>query len=145
GVLVHRRAELGLDLGDAAPVALAADDLVDLRLLVADVRVRNRRRAHRGGVLGGVLAGAAAEDQRVEQRVRAEAVAAVHGDAGALAGGVQTGDLGLAVGVGADAAHRVVVARLDVDRLAGDVDAGEVAADQDDFAERLVDALAGHL
>ncbi len=94
--------------------------------------------------VGAVLAGAAAEDQRVEQRVGAEAVAAVHGDAGDLASRVEAGNLGGAVGVGADAAHRVVVAGLDVDRLAGDVDSGEVAADQHDLAQRLVDALAGH-
>ena len=96
-------------------------------------------------VLGGVLAGAAAEDQRVEQRVRAQAVAAVDRHAGDLAGGVQARDLRQAVDVGLDAAHRVVVARLDVDRLARDVDAGEVAADHDDLAQRLVDALARHL
>ena len=93
------------------------------------------------GAVGRVLAGAAAEDQRVEQRVGAEPVAAVDGDAGALAGGVEARDLGRAVDVGLDAAHRVVVAGLDVDRLAGDVDAGEVAADEHDLAQRLVDAL----
>ena len=38
----------------------------------------------------------------------------------------------------------VVVAGLDVDRLARDVDAGEVAADVHDLAQRLVDALARH-
>src|SRR6201999_2574172 len=143
-VLVHRRAELGLDLADAATGALAADDLVDLRLLLVAVRPGQLAVGHRRRVLGGVLTGAPAEDQRVEQRVRAEAVAAVHRHAGALAGGVQAGDLGQAVGVGPDAAHRVVVARLDVDRLARDVDAGEVAAHQDDLAQRLVDALARH-
>ena len=61
-----------------------------------------------------------------------------------LAGGVEARDLGRAVDVGLDAAHHVVVAGLDVDRLAGDVDAGEVAADEDDLAQRLVDALARH-
>ena len=94
--------------------------------------------------LRGVLAGAAPEDERVEQRVRAEPVAAVHRDAGALAGGVEAGDRRLAVDVGLHAAHHVVVAGLDVDRLAGDVDAGEVAADVHDLAQRLVDALARH-
>ena len=34
-----------------------------------------------------------------------------------------------------------MVARLDVDRLLGDVDPGEVAADEDDLAQRLVDPL----
>ena len=88
--------------------------------------------------------GAAAEDQRVEQRVGAEPVAAVDRDAGDLAGRVEAGDLGGAVDVGLHAAHRVVVAGLDVDRLAGDVDAGEVAADEHDLAQRLVDPLARH-
>ena len=73
-----------------------------------------------------------------------EAVAAVDRDAGALAGGVEARDVGGAVDVGLDAAHRVVVARLDVDGLLGDVDAREVAADQDDLAERLVDPLLRH-
>ena len=92
--------------------------------------------------LGGVGARAAAEHERVEQRVRAQPVAAVHGHAGALARRVEAGDLGLAVHVGLDAAHDVVVTGLDVDRLARDVDAGEVAPDVDDLAQRLVDALA---
>ncbi len=96
------------------------------------------------GAGGGVGAGAAAEDQRVEQRVGAEPVAAVDGDAGGLAGRVEAGDVGAAVDVGLDPAHRVVVARLDVDRFAGDVDAGEVAADEDDLPQRLVDALFRH-
>ena len=65
-------------------------------------------------------------------------------DAGNLTGGVEPGDVGAALGVGLDAAHRVVVAGLDVDRLLGDVHAGEVAAHQDDLAERLVDALSRH-
>ena len=91
-----------------------------------------------------VRAGAAAEHERVEQRVRAQAVAAVDRDAGALARRVQARDLGLAVDVGLHAAHDVVVAGLDVDRLLRDVDAGEVAADVDDLAQRLVDALARH-
>jgi len=55
-------------------------------------------------------------------------------DARDLAGGVQARDIGLPVHVGLDTAHDVVVTRLDVDRLAGDVDAGEVAADVDDLA-----------
>src|SRR5204862_752540 len=65
------------------------------------------------------------------------------GDAGALAGRVEARNRGLPVGIGLDAAHDVVVTRLDVDRLLGDVDAGEVATDVDDLPQRLVDALAG--
>ena len=92
--------------------------------------------------LGGVLAGAAAEDQRVEQRVGAEAVAAVDRDAGDLAGGVEARDRRRAVDVGLHAAHDVVLAGPDRDRLARDVDAGEVLADVDDLAQRLERALA---
>ena len=92
--------------------------------------------------LSGVGAGAAAEDQRVEQGVRAEAVAAVHRHAGAFAGGVEARDVGLALDVGLDAAHHVVVAGLDVYRLGGDVRAGEVAAHVHDLAQRLEDAVA---
>ena len=65
-------------------------------------------------------------------------------DAGDLARGVEAGDVGAPVDVGLDAAHRVVVAGLDADRFAGDVDAGEVAADEDDLAQRLVDPLFRH-
>ena len=95
-----------------------------------------------GGARGGVLARAPAEDQRVEQRVGAEAVAAVDRDAGHLAGGVEAGDRRRAVDVGLDAAHDVVLARADLDRLARDVGAGEVPADVDDLAQRLEHALA---
>ena len=96
------------------------------------------------GALGGVDPGAPAEDQGVEQRVGAEPVAAVDRDAGDLAGGVEARDVRAPLGVRLHAAHRVVVARLDVDRLLGDVHSGEVAAHQDDLAQRLVDPLARH-
>src|SRR6202022_1598243 len=75
----------------------------------------------------------------------AQPVAAVDRHASNLAGGVQAGDRRLAVDVGLDAAHDVVVAGLDVDRLAGDVNAGEVAAEVDDLPERLERAVARHL
>ncbi len=104
-----------------------------------------RGHRHRAGPLRGVGAGAAAEDQRVQQRVGPEPVAAVDGDAGDLAGRVEAGDRRLAVHVGLDAAHDVVAAGLDVDRLARDVHAREVAADVDDLAQRLERALARHL
>src|SRR5918995_3704457 len=90
----------------------------------------------------GVFPRAPAEDQRVQKRVGTEPVAAVHGDTRAFAGRVQALDRGLAVDVRLHAAHDVVVAGLDVDRLVGDVYAGEVAAHVHDLAERLVDALA---
>ena len=89
--------------------------------------------------------GAAAEDQRVQQRVRAQPVAAMDGHAGDLARRVQARDRGAADDVGLDAAHDVVLAGADVDRLAGDVGAGEVAADVHDLAQRLEDALARDL
>jgi hypothetical protein len=84
------------------------------------------------------------KNEGVEQRVRSEAVAAVHGHAGHLASGVQARDVGLPVHVGLHPAHDVVVARLDVDRLLGDVHAGEVAAHVHDLPQCLVDALARH-
>ena len=92
-----------------------------------------------------MLARAPAEDQRVKQAVGAEAVAAVDRDARDLAGGVQPRDRRLAVDVGLDPAHEVVLPGPDVDRLAGDVGAGEVAADVDDFSERLERSSAGDL
>jgi hypothetical protein len=94
---------------------------------------------------GGVLTGAPAEDEGVEQRVGAETVAAVHRHAGNLPGGVQPGDRRLPVDVGLDAAHDVVLAGTDVNRLAGDVDPGEVTADVDDLTQRLQRAAARHL
>ena len=123
------------------------------RAMISSIIARRRRG---GAALGGlghrhvlaraarVLAGAAAEDQRVQQRVGAEAVAAVDRDAGDLAGGVEARDRRLAVDVGLDAAHDVVLAGADHDRLARDVDAGEVLADVDDLAQRLEHALARH-
>ena len=65
--------------------------------------------------------------------------------AGNFARRVQPRNRGLAVDVGLDAAHDVVLARPDVDRLAGDVGPGEVAPDVDDFTERLQRAPARHL
>ena len=94
-LLVHHRAELVLDLGDPAAALLAAEDLVDHPLLGGELALGGVGHRHAGGALGGVLAGAAAEDQRVEQRVGAEAVAAVDGHAGDLAGGVEARDRGL--------------------------------------------------
>src|SRR5215207_2837138 len=85
-----------------------AHDVVDHPLLAGQRGARGGRHRHARRALGGVLAGAAAEDQRVEQRVRAQAVAAVHGDAGHLAGGVEARDRGLAVDVGLDATHDVM-------------------------------------
>ena len=90
----------------------------DRRLGHGDGRVRERP-------LGGVPARARAERDRLHQRVAAEAVRAVHRHAARLAGGVQALELGLAPHVGVDAAHVVVGARPDGDRLVDRVDAGE--------------------
>ena len=63
------------------------------------VRLRHRRRAEPSGQLGlaeGGESGAAAEDEALEQGVRRQPVRAVHAGAGALAGGVQAGQLGAA-------------------------------------------------
>jgi hypothetical protein len=58
---------------------------------------------------------------------------------------VSSSDLGAPPYVGLDPAHDVVAAGLDVDRLARDVHAREVAPDVDDLAQRLQRALARHL
>ena len=140
-VAVHLDAQLLLDLRDAPAGALAP--------MIASMSAASRRiwssptRASPSrGAGGGVLARAPAEDQRVEQRVGAEAVAAVDRDAGHLAGRIEAGDRRRAVDVGLDAAHEVVLAWLDDDRLARDVGAREVAADVDDLAQCLERALA---
>src|SRR3954469_9171223 len=144
-LLVHHRAELVLDLGDPPPALPAREDLVDQLLLGGQAGLGGRGHRHLGGPRGGVLAGAPAEDQRVEQRVGAQPVAAVDRDAGPLAGRVEAGDRRLAPHAGLDAAHDVVAAGLDVDRLTRDVHAREVAPDVDDLAQRLERALARHL
>ena len=70
--------------------------------------------------------GAPAVGDRLHERVPAEPVRAVHRDARALAGRVQAFELGDAqLVVGVDAAHVVVGARPDRDRLVDRVDAGE--------------------
>ena len=100
---------------------------------VAEVALRVRERrlgdGRRSGdderVLGGRLPGAAPERDRLHQRVAAEPVRAVDGDARDLAGRVETVELGRAPVVGRDAAHVVVGARPDRDRVVDRVDAGE--------------------
>ena len=63
-------------------------------------------------------AGATPEHDRLEQGVAAQPVGAVHAHVGALPGGEQAGNVGLAPGVGPDTAHAVVLGGLDGDRLA---------------------------
>src|SRR6202044_3869840 len=103
------------------------------------------RHRHLERVRGGVLARAAAEHERVEQRVRAETVRAVHRGATHPPGRIQAGDRREPVRIGLDATHDVVLPGADVDRLARDVDAGEVTADVDDLAQCLERASAGNL
>src|SRR3990167_6839142 len=102
-----------------------------------------------------VVAGRAAEHQQVEQRVGAQAVGAVHADAGAFAHGVQAvddllravavGGDDLAVDVGRDAAHLVVDGGHDRDRFARDVHVGEVHADLVHRRQALVDGLGAQV
>src|SRR5258708_3387849 len=75
----------------------------------------------------------------------ARVVGAVTRDGGHLAGRVEPGNGGMAVEVGLDAAHDVVLAGVDVDGLAGDVHAGEVTSDVDDLPQRLEHAALRHL
>ena len=96
-------------------------------------------------VLGGGDAGAPSEHVDVEQRVGAEAVGAVHGHAGDLAGGVQARDdvvvvaQHLGLDVGRHAAHRVVRGRVDRHRLGVRLDAKVGARELGDVRELRVD------
>src|ERR1035441_8486740 len=132
-VLVHLAPQLLLDRRYAATAGLAVDDRVEVSLDVGHAGRRRGGHRHLHRVLGRVLARTPTEDQRVEQRVGAQPVAAMDRDAGDFAGRIQPGNRRLAVDVGLDPAHDVVLTRADVDRLAGDVDAGKVLADVDDF------------
>src|SRR5680860_1022269 len=144
-VAVHRLAHLAADLRDpAARALLAAQQVGHPPLLVLQYRGRRLARLGALGARGGVHPGVLAEDQRVQQGVGAQPVAAVNRDAGDLARRVQPRHRGPPLDIGAHPAHRVVVAGLDPDRLLGDVHPGEVLADQDDLAQRLVHPLLGH-
>ena len=121
-VLEHRLAELVSDL--PGPLALRArEQPLQLALGVARRGDRNLDGRMRERPLGGGAPGAAAEGDRLHQRVAAEPVRAVDGDARDLAGGVEAGQLGQPVGVRFDAAHVVVGAGPDRDRLLDRVDA----------------------
>src|SRR5207249_1370194 len=99
-VLVHRLAELGLDLGYAPAILRPAHDLADAAVLVVDLGPGDVGVGDATSHVGRVHTGAAAEDQRVEQRVRAQAVAAVNRHAGDLTGCIEARDVGKAVDVG---------------------------------------------
>src|SRR3954451_3527158 len=124
-VLEHRGAEVVADLERPLAV-LHVEHRLDLRLPVALHAVRERHVRLRGErPLGGVAAGAATERNRLHQRVPTQAVRAVHGDAGSLAGGVQALELGAPVVVGLDAAHVVVRSGPNRHRLVDRIDTGE--------------------
>ncbi len=99
-------------------------------------------------VIDDVVAGGAAEHHDVQQRIAAEAVGAVHRDAGALAHRIEPGDALLAVAgghhhpavaVGGDAAHGVVGGGIDRDRLLHRVDVEEGAGHVADRRQPLGD------
>ncbi len=110
-----------------------------------------RPRARRPGVTSSAQRRAASRPNttRSSSELRAEAVGAVHRDAGRLADGHQARHHGvrvaflqrhdLAVVVAGDAAHVVVHGRQHRDRLAGHVDAGEDARGLGDARQALVD------
>ena len=142
GEAEHRRRRLAL--GVAEPVEAGERELGavpgQVRLTVAGLER-----------FGGAQARGAAEHDEVDQRVRAEAVRAVHRDAGRFAERHQAwhdrvriaADLGqhLAVIVRRDAAHVVVDGRQDRDRLLGHVDAGEDARAVGNAGQPLVQHL----
>src|SRR5581483_7525143 len=120
-VLEHRRPELLPELPGTLAV-LALEELLELRLDVPLGRLRHVDGRVRERPLRGGEPGAAAERDRLHERVAAEAVRAVDGDARALAGGVETRQLGRAVVVGRDAAHVVVRSGPDGDGVVDRVD-----------------------
>ncbi len=119
-------------------------DLVDdlLRRVLGELDVVVLLRVPRRGD-----AGALAEHVDVQQRVRAEAVGAVHGDTGDLAGRVQARDDGgvvrqdLTLDVRRDAAHGVVRGGLDRDRVRVRLDAQVRTRELGDVRELRVELL----
>ena len=99
----------------------------------------------RGGTLGDVLerreGGAPAEDRTLEKAVAGQPVGAVDAGGGHLAAGVEPGDAGGAVDVGANATDHVVGGRGDRDRLPRDVDA-VLAARGGDRREAVAHSVA---
>ena len=109
-VLVHRRGHLVADAVRALAVG-PVEQRLQLALGVGERRLGRRDHGVVPRPVGRRPAGAPAEGDRLHERVAAQAVGAVDGDAGALAGGVEALERGLAVEVGVDAAHVVVGAR----------------------------------
>ena len=140
-VLVHRDAQVPAHLRDAVAVLRTVQQRLQAQVLLIDDAVRHRRGARGASEGGGGDGGAPPEDHRIEQRVGPQPVAAVNADAGRLAGGVEAGQGGGAHDVGLDAAHGVVDAGPDRDRLLDDVDVDEVDADLADLPQPFVDQL----
>mmetsp|Transcript_21674 Transcript_21674/g.84431 ORF Transcript_21674/g.84431 Transcript_21674/m.84431 type:complete len:640 (+) Transcript_21674:4098-6017(+) len=158
GMLLHRGAQV---VGDVLRV-LAAGAAVQAR----EAGQRAVGRIGRQGLVRAlaevgrhqVVAGSTAEDQQVQQRVRAQAVGAMHADAGAFAHRVEPVDNfvrvavlrrdHLTVDVGRDATHLVVDGRHHGDRFLGDVDVGEVVTNLEHRRQALGDgvgAQVGHV
>ncbi len=143
GVFIHEGAQLAADgrriLGSLL-AEQAAEDALFLRVCLA---LQNRAERGSGGkILRDLAAGDAAPDQALGGGVASQAVGAVHGVAGHLAGGPDVFHLGAAVDVGLDAAHRVVSHGTDGDLLGDGIDAQELHADFADQRQALVDPSA---
>lgn len=100
------------------------------------------------GVAGGrfgekAVGGAMGADEGFEKGIGGEAIGPVQAGAGHLTDGIQTGDFGLAVEVGDDAAALVVGRGNDRDRFLGDVEAVLQAAAVD--VREVVDDESGRL
>ena len=96
-------------------------------------------------------AAAPPKHQNIHQRIGTQPIGSVHGDAGRLAGGVEPGHLApllveqhLAVGVGGDAAHRVMRRRLNgnafLQRLHAQIDARHLKH----IGQRVFQMFGGH-
>jgi len=92
-------------------------------------------------IVGRVLRGQFAEDDRLEQRIYAKSIRAVHGDAGALARRVDSGNGGRAVLIGLNAAHPIMHARGDRHRFVDRVDAGGIEGEFADLRQPFHDFL----
>ncbi len=123
-VLEHRRTELVADLPRALTLP-AIEQGSKIALGVCERRLRGDCVGPHERVLGRGLPGPAPERDRLHERVAAETIRTVNRDACDLAGGVQTVDLGRSPVVGGNAAHVVVGARPDGDRVVDRIDAGE--------------------
>ncbi len=108
-------------VADEAAVAPQRSAQLGARGLELLGRIGCRQLRRKPGLHEGGEGRAAPEDQALEQRVRGEPVRSVHAGGGALAGGVQAGELAPPLEVGDDPAHRVVRRGRDRDRPLGRV------------------------